>query len=737
MKYLLFMLLVFGQLIAHGQIKGVVVDATDKKALIGASVYWMNAKKGTTTNNNGIFEIALPAKLPDALIISYIGYLNDTIYNPKQDLQIVVKLQPSGKLDEVIIKEERASMSYSLIDPLNKQILSQKELKKAACCNLSESFETNATVDVSYTDAVSGSKQIKVLGLDGAYTQMLTELSPGPRGLNLNTGLAHIPGPWVQSIEITKGVGSIVAGYESMSGQINIDLLKPEKAERLYVNLYAGDAGRYESNIHVGHRFNKQWSTLLLTHVSTVAHKNDFNNDGFIDMPMSTQFNVTNRWKYENPGKLMASFGVNALTETRTGGMVQYQSKSDNELRKHYGVELNSNHLEGFAKLAFGFKDRPYKSLGLITNAKAYSLDGFYGLKRYKGHEQTINTNLMYQTIIVSSDHKLKTGASFMYDAYQENYHDTRFSDSAFKRTEIVPGAYVEYNYDIPGKISVLAGIRTDYHNMFGVLVNPRLHLKYNFTPITMVRFSAGRGLRVANVFVEHGAALASNRVVRVAEKLNPEVAWNYGVSLSHGLKLGKGKMSIIADYFRTDFQNQVVADMDASPQQLLFYNLDGASYSNAFQGEVIYEPLKKLEFRVAYKYQDVKTTYGGKLLTRPLVPEHRALFNAGYATKFDKWKYDVTLKWFGKQRLPSTQSNAENLRFPDWSNPYYTVNAQITKAFKKWEWYWGAENLFDFVQNNQIIDAQNPFGNNFDASIIWGPVMGRVLYTGIRVTVK
>lgn len=719
-------------LLVNAQVKGVVSDKKDSKAIIGASVYWLHAKKGTNTDLNGIFEIALPARLPDTLIIAYTGYETDTLFGLTSSKEVVIRLRPDNELKEAVVREEKAAMSVSMIDPFNKQTLGKAELKKAACCNLSESFEANATVDVSYSDAVSGSKQIKVLGLDGAYTQMLTEQMQGPRGLSTNFGLTHIPGTWIESISITKGVGSIVNGYESMSGQINIELDKPEKANRLFINAYAGDLGRLETNVHVGHRFNKKWSTLLLTHASTFIKRNDFNDDGFLDMPLGYQYNLMNRWKYEDPGKLMASFGVNALVDNRIGGQTSFNNKAENDNRQVYGVNINTKHLEAFSKVAVGFKSQPYKSLGLITTAKAYDHDAYFGYKTYHGTQQTLYANLIYQSMIVTTDHKFKAGASFMVDGYREHYND-----SAFNRTEQVPGVFMEYHYDLLNKISVLLGARADYHNMFGPLFNPRLHVKYQLAKQTALRVSGGRGLRVANVFIENAAAMASNREVRVLEKLNPEVAWNYGTSITHFGKIGNGKITVMVDYYRTDFENQVVADMDANAQQLLFYNLNGPSYSNSFQTELIYEPIKKLEFRLAYKYQDVKTTYREGLLTKPLVAKDRILFNVAYATRFDKWKYDATFKWFGQQRLPQTQSNPDHHRMPAYSQPYVTVNAQITRAFKKWELYVGAENLFNFMQHHQIVDAQNPFGNHFDASMIWGPIMGRIIYTGIRVTIK
>lgn len=724
------LLLLLGNAVKAQSIKGSVMDAASRQALPGAVLQWIGTGKGTTTDANGIFEIAWPAKLPAKLLVSYVGYQNDTIaFNNQTELHIKLR---SATLNEVEITDTREATSFSTIDPLNKQTLGMKELKKAACCNLSESFETNATVDVTFSDALTGTKQIKMLGLDGSYTQTMIELQPGIRGLSTNYGFSHIPGTWVQGIEITKGIGSVVNGYESMAGQINIDLLKPEKAERFHLNLYAGDWGRYEANIHAGHKFNKQWSTLLLTHASTVTNKNDFNEDGYIDVATGYQLSALNRWKYESVGKLMAGFGVYANIDQRNGGQMAYSNRAENDAGKVFGLGINTRHIEGFSKTALGFAGQPYKSLGLVANARLYEHDAFYGLKKYNGNEQTFYANLIYQSIISTSDHQFKTGLSFMSDQYREKYND-----SAFNRHELIPGAYAEYHYTNLNKFDVLVGSRVDYHNLFGVLFNPRAHLKVNFGKASAIRFSGGRGMRVANVIIENPAAMASARKVVIEERFTPEVSWNYGVSLTHKFKWWKRNATFVVDFFRTDFENQVVVDLDYNPQEIRFYNLKGQSYSNSFQTEFIYEPIKRFEVRAAYKWQDVKTTYHGRLLEKPLIARDRVLLNFAYATKFDKWKFDLTGKWFGRNRIPETGSNPADMQFERYSENYYTVNAQVTKAFKKFEVYVGGENIFNYMQHHQIIDGQNPFGKYFDASLIWGPVMGRVVYTGIRMSIK
>lgn len=736
MKYLFLILIACNLSVAHAQsIKGTVTDANTKEALQGATLFWKNSQQGTVADVNGIFEIAYPAKTPAVLIISYIGYVSDSIvFNNQTELHI--KLKPSATLKDVQITDSKESLAFSTIDPMNRQTLNAKELTKAACCNLSESFETNATVDVTYNDALSGTKQIKMLGLDGAYTQTLIEQQGGIRGLSTNFGFSHIPGSWAHSIDITKGVGSVVNGYESISGQINIELLKPEKADRLHVNVYAGDWGRYETNIHLGHRFNKEWSTLLLTHASTVTNKNDFNNDGFMDVATGYQLGAVNKWKYEKQGKLMASFGVVANLDNRTGGQMAYTNRTENDLKQVYGVGIQTKHLEAFSKTAFGFMGRPYKSVNLSVNARHYEHDAFYGMKAYNGKEQTVNASLYYQTIINTSDHKLKMGASYLLDDFNETY-TVNTTDSNFKRTESVPGVFAEYNYEILNKLSLLLGARTDFHNLYGTFFIPRAHVKMNLTKSSVLRFSAGKGMRVANVFVEQPFIMASNRRVVVEETFKPEVAWNYGVSLTHKFKIAHKNATLVMDFFRTDFQNQIVTDLDQNTQAVHLYNLKGQSYANSFQTEFNYEPVKRFEVRLAYKWQDVRTNYNGALLQKPLIAKDRILFNVAYATRFEKWKFDATVKWFGQNRIPNTGLNPVGLQMESYSKPYYTINAQVTRAFKKFELYVGAENLFNYTQQYQIIDPANPFGNYFDASLIWGPVMGRVLYAGFRMSIK
>jgi outer membrane receptor protein involved in Fe transport len=398
----------------------------------------------------------------------------------------------------------------------------------------------------------------------------------------------------------------------------------------------------------------------------------------------------------------------------------------------YYGTGTETKRLEAFAKMGLLFPNTPYKGLGLILSASNHDQNSFFGLNTYDGRQRTLYSNLIYQSIINNTNHQIKLGASYLLDDYSEKYRD-----SAFARTESVPGVFGEYTYTIPEKFMVVAGLRSDFHNMYGTIITPRIHLKYDLSPRTIVRASAGKGFRVANPIAENTSVLISSRQLIVKGNLRPEKAWNYGINLTHEFSV-LGKNGLVGlDLYRTDFVNQIITDMDTDPNQIAFYNLEGKSFANSMQVELQYQPLKALDVKMAYKFYDVKNTINGELIRRQFVSRERMFLNIGYATKFEKWKFDFTTQWYGSKRIPVAALPAEPSQRLTLSPAYFLFNAQITKAFKKWDLYVGGENLGNFRQNNPIIAADQPFGPNFDASLIWGPIYGRMIYAGMRFKIK
>ncbi len=719
-------------------IKGVVLEEDNKgsfKPLIGASIIWLGTNDGTTTDENGTFNIV---HKNNKLVVSYTGYKTDTISAfPANNLKII--LANGNQLKEVKVTASRAS-TYLSSDIVRTSVITQNELFKAACCNLSESFETNPSVDVSYSDAITGSKQIQLLGLAGIYTQLTVENLPGPRGLATSLGLNSIPGTWVESIQLSKGTGSVANGFESIAGQINVEMKKPVNSEKLYANVYVNGFGKTDVNMNVSQQLSKKWATALLLHDDFLTNKNlDFNKDNFRDLPTGNLFTVLNRWSFDNNKGLMSQFGIKILQDNKTGGETNYNASQDKFTTNSYGLGINTKRIEGFGKIGYVFPQKKYKSIGLQLSAFDYKQNSYFGFTMYDAHQQNFYSNLIYQSIINTTMHKFRTGLSFVYDNYDETLNSTKYN-----RIEAVPGAFFEYTYTPSTKFDVVAGIREDHNSLYGWFTTPRFNLRYEPVKGTTIRASAGRGQRTANIFAENNGVFASARIINIisssqqgAYGLKPEVAWNKGISIDQQFRIFNRAANIGIDFYRNDFTHQIVVDLEDA-RLIKFYNLQGKSYSNSFQTEVSFIPVQKLNVHLAYRLFDVKTTYDNELLQKPFTAKNRAFANLAYET--NGWKFDYTISYSGKKRLPSTAINPPQYQRTDYSPSFATMNAQITKTFGKknpFDVYIGGENLTNFYQHNAIIAADDPFSNYFDASLIWGPLTGRMLYGGLRLRIK
>ncbi len=704
--------------------------------LVGANVYWSGTNFGVATDAEGNFKL-MKIEEADAFIVSYIGYQNDTTALGAWDY-IEIPLRPAVDLGEVEVVHRRRATEISFLDPAKVERIGEKELLKAACCNLSESFETSPSVDVSFTDAVTGTRQIQMLGLAGPYTQITRESMPDVRGLAAIYGLTYTPGPWIEGIQLNKGTGTVTNGPESIAGQINVELRKPEDADRLYLNLFTNLGGRVEANANIAHRFKEKWSTALLLHGKNNALRWDKNEDGFLDMPLNTSLIAVNRWKYVSPKRMRMQLGVKGTHINTIGGQKEFRP-GDALAQTLWGMDMKVQRLEGWGKLGFVFEEEPWKTVGLQVSATHHNQDSRFGEKDYNANQNSFYANLLYKSIFNNTNHKFITGASFQYDNYKE-----QLVSNNFDRVETMPGAYFEYTYSLEDKFNVVAGIRGDYHNIFGAFATPRLHLRYAFSDNIVLRASGGRGQRTANIIAENSGLLASARQWQIQSDgshkpygLEAEVAWNYGLNYSHCFRINGKEGTFAVDLYRTDFENQIVVDLDQSPQQAVFYNLDGKSVSNSIQTQIDFEAVKNFDIRMAYRWFDVRSTYDGLVLKKPLIAAHRAFINLAYATE-NKWHFDFTANWQGKKRIPSTRSNPIEYQMPDYSNDFVLLNAQISKQWwEKFDVYLGMENILGFKQKNPILSSENPYGPNFDASLIWGPIFGRMAYLGLRYKIK
>ena len=739
-KYLFIVCLSWGMVFSQDPLSGVIQYQDNNKTypLIGASVFWKNTTIGTVTDIEGTFRLER-APDTDILIISYIGFKTDTlkISTPFISHQMIQNLQ--DELDEVTLTQRRRAYQKSLIQTQNILKVSSEELLKAACCNLSESFETNPAVDVNFTDALTGTKQIKMLGLSSPYLLISEENIPMVRGASQAYGLTFTPGTWVESIQIGKGAGSVANGFESITGQINTELKKPITDIPFFLNLFASVNGRYELNTHSNHKFNNYWSTSVYVHGNKRSQKFDNNNDGFLDLPVSDQINLMNRWQYTNLEKGWVSFlSWRYMNDEKLLGALSYDPKKDRGMKNSWGSIIKTKRMDASFKLGYVFPEIPYQSFGFQTAYSSHDQDSYYGLRTYDINQQSFYTNLIFNSIIGNTLNKFKVGLNYSFDDYVE-----QVNGYSFNRMDQNMGGFFEFTYDNNDNFSWIAGFRMDFHNNLGTFFTPRLHLRYVPIEKFVIRLSAGSGRKAANIFAENQTLFATNRIIKIQSKqgkiygLNPEKAWNYGLGLSKSFSIGSPhQITLSSDFYITDFTNQVVVDWE-HPHEISFYNLKGQSTAKSFQFEVDYYYRNFLNLKVAYKNYNVQIDYKSGLMQKPLLAKNRFFANLSWESKITsvgkQWRWDLTYHYVGSQRLVNNF-----IDHPKGFSPSYSLwNTQLTRVFsKKFEIYLGGENIGNYRQIDPIIGVEDPFGADFDAAQIYAPIFGGMIYSGLRLKI-
>lgn len=696
-------------------IHGMVMSIDPEKGMADlpfANIYFKPLQKGIITDERGNFSLDLEGE-QGYIIISAVGFQTDSLFVPSDHMMIHLMPQ-SQELTEVFVSGQQGNIDR--LATQNAELLSKNVILKAACCNLSESFETNTSVSVSYNDAVTGTKQIQFLGLSGKYIQTNIENMPGVRGLKTTFGMNYIPGTWINSIQLSKGQTSVLNGYESISGAINVELEKPDTTDQYYFNTYLNSMGRFELNNQFSHKFSDKFSGALFIHHSSLNNQVDQNADGFMDLPTNNQTNIFNRWKYMDENWVV-QFGGNYINENRLGGQT---ADIPNANKYQFGSKTERG--EAFAKIAKLFQNKPYKGIGLILQSAMHKNDSYFGINPYKGIENSFYGNLIYQNIIGNTNHTYKTGLSYLYDEVTEDY-----LGYAFSRTEKVPGIFYEYSYTNPEKFNWVIGNRVDFHNNLGTQWVPRTHIKWDISRDFVLRASAGKGWRRINYLADNYSYLANQRTLIIDQGSPVDIAWNYGLGISFDRIIKGRKANFLLDYYSTHFTQQWIWDMETM-NQIHYYLGQGKSFSNTIQLEVNYSPFKRFDLKASYRMQDVKADYGtGQDLIRrdkPFISRDRVLVNLAYFTTGSKWKFDYTFIMNGRQRVPIN----------DYYSPNFTVsNFQITRSIKKWEIYLGGENIFGFKQANPILNFTQPYSPNFDATMIWGPIYGAMYYSGLR----
>lgn len=725
--------------IEDGIVEGVVMGLDDKGKefpIEGVNISWLDSNIGITSDKDGYFSLDI-GKSHSLLQISHVSY-QEEVLDIGNERKLKIVLVSNLVLDEVGISAKKRSASVSYLQTMQSLHISKEELQKAACCSLAESFITTSSIDNTVSDAVTGVKKIEMLGLAGPYIMLTKENMPDIRGLSSLSGFGLIPGPWISSIQINPGSASVVNGYEGLTGQINVELFKPDGKNRFMVDLYGNLQNRYEGAIHMSQKLSDNVHTGIFFQGASQKARHDHNNDGFYDMPLHDKWMIYNRYKWTSPNSgWRGQFGVKYVEHDDLGGQINFQP---NQSKALWQSTSSLNRVELYNKAGTILKNKPTASIGTQVKYIRHKVNSKFGIRNYSGLQESLYSNVQYQDQLGSNKHKYRVGTSFILDNYLENVDLTTFNNQDFDRLEWAAGVFTEYTYSPSEKFNLVAGLRGDYHNLYKIILTPRLNIRYAPSEEIVFRLSAGKGTKSANIFSEQIGMFASNRNILIDGEnnnlpygLNPEVAWNFGVHYNQLIDVLDREHVFNVSFYRTQFQNQVIVDFDHSARTMRFYNLDGESFSNSVQLQYETEIIERLNIRLAYRFNDVQSTYQSiALASRPLISPHRAFCNLAYTTP-SKWKFDFTFNWISDARLPSSGANPENFRWAERSESYYLTYAHISKPWKNWEFFVGSENILDYRQENPIVSSEDPYSPYFDASIIWGPVFGRNIYGGIR----
>ena len=766
MKKIFILLFIFASVCAHAQVSGVVLD-DHGEPLVGANVYWANTGTGVATDFEGNFTI-MPVKGTNRLVASFVGCHNDTlVVLNRQPLTIV--LVDETVLDEVTITERRMGVLKSRTSAFDTETIGTEELCRAACCNLSEAFETNASVDVAYADAATGAKQIRLLGLSGTYVQLIQENTPAVRGLAQNFGLEYIPGSWMSSIQVSKGTSSVINGYEATSGQINVELLKPQTQNPFSLNLMVNSETMAEANIMGGwkiplkddeehehehhheegeHCHHQSLYTGIMAHYTGSYHAMDENHDTFADMPKIQNANLANRWFYKHGDYTFQAF-ARGLFDRRRGGQITHQATP---VTNPYLINLNTRRVEGFMKNGYVFDDESGSSVAVIAAVSYHDLDNTYGPRNWKANQLNAYLNAICQLNfegggLIDNDHRLSTGLSVNYDRYNEDLSmvNSQLSTVNFNRQELTPGIFAEYSYTYAETLSLVAGVRADYSTRYGFFATPRANVRYSPFEWWTLRASAGLGYRSPNVIADNAFMLPSSRALHL-NSVAQERAANTGISTTFYIPVGSKQLQLSAEYYYTHFFNSVIVDLDRDKHAVYIYNqsdMPGAkSFAHSAQVEASMEVLRGWTWTAAFRWTDVEQTTvdaegNARLRIKPLTNRFKGVITTSYQTPLKKWQFDVTAQFNGISRMPDgfvpMADLAGGLKNPRPVTWYPQLMAQVTKYFRTCSLYLGAENMTNFRQFNPIIGADAPFGPDFDASMAWGPTAGWKVYLGFR----
>lgn len=708
-----------------------------------AQIYLLEQARLIDADENGRFSLEITA--PTTMVATYVGYSRDTIQVSPGTVSADFFLSGENGIEESIISGKQAGLSK--MKPVRTEVITSAGLCKMACCALAESFENSASVTVGFSDAVTGARQIKLLGLSGTYTQMLDENRPVMRGLANPFGLSFVPGQWLESIQIAKGPSSVINGAEAITGQINMEHRKPTDETPLFVQAYGSSDRMFEANIASALQINEKWSVINLAHVGGTTSKMDHNRDGFRDEPEDFQVNLATRWLYYAPSGVQVRFGARYIYDDRLGGqMTATKDMAHNISIGSWGSRILNKGINPYVKVGVPLNSDNSANIALVLDYNHHEFNSFFGKTMFDGKQNSAFANLIFQNEF-NEFHKLEAGITAQYDNIPQSYRTEAYdrshaSEVSFLLNEKSLSAFGEYTFTLDDRLTFVGGLNLAYNSSYGWMLAPRANVKWSITDNVILRALGGRGYRTANIITDNlgvlstGTTLCGYTPLDSFSGVNPlEDAWTFGGNVTFYLPFGYDEENtyLSFDYFRNDFNHQVIVNQE-NPYYTRFYNLEGKSYTNTFQLDFSVDPIERFNITATLRYTDAKVTLesGEGLVERPMTSRFKGVLNLQYATAMSKWIFDFTAQLNGRMKLPYPAAAEWGMEY---SPVYPMLYAQVTRKFKGIDVYVGGENLTNFRQKDAIISAQNPWADNFNASFVWGPLMGIKVYAGIRYT--
>lgn len=714
-------------------IQGLVQDE-NSIPLVNASIHWSNTNIGTITDENGVFQIIKTTSDLKKLVCSFIGFNNDTININDEKKLYIIKLSPLNSLITIDVTENRPGTYIDNTQTIKTEIITPKELTKAACCDLAGCFETQLSVESKTTNIITNTKELSILGLSGTYNQVLIDGIPIVNGATYTYGISSIPGTLIDNIHISQGLSSVLQGHESISGQINISLKNPNEKTNSFLNLYINSF--FNKQINTYHDFTSgKWQSIIAFHSSQPGHKVDENKDNFLDLPLTTKYSLYNKWIYGSPNQegIYSIITLRYLNEQRVGGEIDFDPDSDFTTDNNYGQKINFNQPEIHIKSSY---KRNNYSFFLQSALSYHDQKSFFGPTEYVVQQSHLYLKLGYKlnwkTHIATSGFSIKNLTIDEEIIFNTNSFNTY--DGIYKKNEQIPGLFIENTFKWGENIELITGVRVDQHNIHGILTTPRTLLKYNFSENTIARANLGKGWKTINLFSENIGLFGSNENIIISSNLKPEKATNFGINFLHAIYLENTEIQFIIDGYKTIFENQIFPDYHTNQLEIIVDNFEEKSVSNSFQAEIGMELIKEIGFKLAYNYLDVFRMIHGHKHRLPFISKHHILYTFSYHPINNNWHLDLNVHWFGPKKVFDTSINPLPFQRESESESYSIVNAQFTHKLNNLDFYIGCENILNFTQKDPIISANDPSSPYFNTSNIWGPTRGRELYAGVRI---